>query len=157
MFKERPTFPRYTVTYDAKNGLDYVKKCFSTSETSLATMAAMMRLLSGQRSQTSVSFSIGCMCLINSGCVFYISKLLKASPPKSHQQPIEFQDCVHYIFASLFCISKIKHLRNKEKSSSFHFESSLRSRENQILTFQIFKFHDSIKCISMKHETQIIE
>ena len=28
MFKERPTFPRYTITYDVKHVLDYVKKMF---------------------------------------------------------------------------------------------------------------------------------
>ena len=35
MFKERPTFPRYTVTYDVKHVLDYVKKCYISTETSL--------------------------------------------------------------------------------------------------------------------------
>ena len=35
--------------------------------------------------------------------------------------------CVRYIFASLFCISKREHLRNKEKCFLFHFESSSRS------------------------------
>ena len=29
-----------------------------------------------------------------------------------------------YIFASLFCMSKRDHLRNKEKCFLFHFESS---------------------------------
>ena len=32
--------------------------------------------------------------------------------------------CVRYIFASLFCMSKREHLRNKEKCFLFHFESS---------------------------------
>ena len=34
----------------------------------------------------------------------------------------------------------------------FHFKSSFRSRENQILEFYIFKFHDVIKCLSIKQE-----
>ena len=54
-------------------------------------LATMISLLSGQRSQTLASLSIVCMYLNNSGCVFYISKLLKTSCPKSHQQPIEFK------------------------------------------------------------------
>ena len=35
------------------------------------------------------------MYLNNSGCAFYISKLLKASRPKSHQQPVEFKTYPH--------------------------------------------------------------
>ena len=53
MFKERQTFPRYTVvTYDVKYVLDYVKKCSASSKTTLETskiLATMMRLLIGQR------------------------------------------------------------------------------------------------------------
>ena len=41
------------------------------------------------------------------------------------------------------------------KRSVFYFESSFRSWDNQILTFQTFKCHDVIKCTSMKHETHI--
>ena len=65
--------------------------------------------------------------------------------------------CVRYIFASLFSMSKREHLRNKEKCFLFHFRSSSRSCDNQLLTFSIFKCHDIIKCPSMKHETHIIE
>ena len=56
-----------------------------------------------------------------------------------------------------FFASKREHLWNKEKCFWFHFENSFRSWDNQILTFQIFKCHDVIKCLSMKHETHIIE
>ena len=82
MFKERPTFPRYTVTYEIKYVLEYVKKCSITSGTSLELtsnfLATMMCLLSEQKSQTLVSLSTDCMYLNNSGCAFYILKLLKA-------------------------------------------------------------------------------
>ena len=64
---------------------------------------------------------------------------------------------VRYIFASLFFISKIEHLWNKEEYFLFHLESSFCSWDNQILTFQIFKCHDIIKCLSMKHETHFTE
>ena len=36
----------------------------------------------------------------------------------------KFKGCVLNIFASLFCMSKRQHLRNREKSFLFHFESS---------------------------------
>ena len=37
-----------------------------------------------------------------------------------------FKGCVCYIFASMFCMSKREHLRNKEKCFLFHFENSFR-------------------------------
>ena len=64
--------------------------------------------------------------------------------------------CVCYIFASLFCLPKREDLWNKEKCFLFHFGSSFRSWDNQILIFQIFKFHDVIKCLSMKRETHLL-
>ena len=37
---------------------------------------------------------------------------------------LSLEGCIRYIFASLFCMSKREHLRNKEKCFLFHFESS---------------------------------
>ena len=65
--------------------------------------------------------------------------------------------CVRYIFASLFYMSKREHLWNKEKCFLFHLESSFRSWDNQALTFQVFKLHNVIECLSMKHETHFTE
>ena len=45
-----------------------------------------------------------------------------------------FKGCVHYIFASLFCMSK-KSSCERRKNALFHFESSSRSWDNQLLTF----------------------
>ena len=73
------------------------------------------------------------------------------------QKFIVFKGCVRYNFASLFFKSKREDLWNKEKCFLFPFKSYFRSWDNQILTFQIFKCHDVIKCLSMKHETHIIE
>ena len=70
---------------------------------------------------------------------------------------MNFKGCVCYIFASLFFMSKREHLWNKEKCFLFHLEILFRSWDNQILTFQIFKCHEVIKCPSMKHETHFIE
>ena len=113
MFKERPTFPRYIVAYVAQYVLDYVKKCFISSETSLELtskiLATMMRLLSGQRSQTLASLSTDFMH--HNNCVFYISNLLKTSRPKSHQQPTEFKTCPHDV--SLCVVALIKYYLDK--------------------------------------------
>ena len=64
-----------------------------------------------------------------------------------------FKGFVRYVFASLLCMSKREHSKNNEKCFLFHFKNSFRSWDNQILTFQIFKCHNIIKCLSMKHET----
>ena len=66
----------------------------------------MMCLLRGQRSQTLVSLSTDCMYLNNSGFVIYISKLLKTSHSKSHQQPTEFKAYPHDV--SLCVVALIK-------------------------------------------------
>ena len=55
-----------------------------------------------------------------------------------------FKGCVWYIFASLFFKSKLQHLPNWERRFLFHFKSSFRSQENQILGFYILKFHEVI-------------
>ena len=63
-----------------------------------------------------------------------------------------FKGCVCYIFASLSCMSKREHFWNREKWFSFHFKSCFCSGDNQILTSEVFKYHDIIKCLSMKHK-----
>ena len=70
-------------------------------------LATMMCLFRGQRSQTLVSLSTDCMYLNNSGRVFYISKLLKTSRPKSHQQPIEFKACPDVVSLCVVALIKI--------------------------------------------------
>ena len=52
---------------------------------------------------------------------------------------------------------KREDLWNKENNFLFHLESTFRSWDKQILNFQIFKCHDVIKYLSMKHETHFIE
>ena len=70
---------------------------------------------------------------------------------------IFIKGCIRYIFAILFYMSKRENLWNKEKCFLFHFKSSLRSWDNQVLNFQVFKFHDVIICLSMKHKTNFTE
>ena len=65
---------------------------------------------------------------------------------------LNIEGCVCYFLASLLFKSKLQHLLNQEKCFLIHLKSSFRSRENQTLEFQIFKFHDIIKCHSIKQE-----
>ena len=61
------------------------------------------------------------------------------------------------MFANLIFNSKLEHLSNWERCFLFHFKSSFRSQENQILEFYILKFHDVIKCLSIKQEIRFTE
>ena len=62
--------------------------------------------------------------------------------------------CVHYIFASLFL--SLKEGTCETKKNVFQ-EKSFHSWDNQVLTFQIFKCYDAIKCPSMKYQTHFNE
>ena len=79
--------------------------------------------------------------------------LFKINKSKSEK----IKGCVRYIFASLFFTSKRENLWNGKVCFLFHLKSSFRSWNNQILTFQILKCHDVIKCPNMKHETHFTE
>ena len=54
------------------------------------TLAAIMCLLSGQRSEKMASFQTNLMYFDDCRVVFYISKLTKTSRPSFHQKPLEF-------------------------------------------------------------------
>ena len=62
-----------------------------------------------------------------------------------------FKGCVGYVVASF--VASLKEQFLKAEKMFFHPESSLHFWGNQILTFQIFKCYDVIKCLNMKHET----
>ena len=83
------------------------------------------------------------MCSGNDKYLFGVKDLLKG--------------CVHHIFAKLFFKSKREHLGNKEKCFLFYFKSFFCSRENQLLEFKIFKFHDVIKSLSIKQGIHFTE
>ena len=53
--------------------------------------------------------------------------------------------------------NKLEHLSNWGRCFLFHFKSSFRSQENPILEFYILKFHDVIKCLSIKQEIHFTE
>ena len=90
------------------------------------------------------------ICFVHIGLLHFekysdVNKVLKGINPLTSR--------VHNIFVSVFCISKREHLWNEEKCFLFHFESSFHSWNNQTVTFEVFKFHDVIKFLSMKQET----
>ena len=68
----------------------------------------------------------------------------------------KLKGCVRYIFASLFFKSN-ESTCQPGKIFLFYFKSSFRSGENQIFVFQIFKFYDAIKCLSIKQEIHFAE
>ena len=53
--------------------------------------------------------------------------------------------------------TKREYLWNKEKCSLFYFESSSPSWDNQTFILQVFKCHDVIKYLRMKHEIHFTE
>ena len=128
MFKERPSLPKYTVTYDVNTVFTYIKTLpdviSMTLEDLNKTTATMLCLLSGQRSQTLGAISINHMFLDNNTVVFYISTLLKQSRPTYHQQPIKF---VRYHVDQALCpvkfistyLTKTKEYRCKESTKNF--------------------------------------
>ena len=71
----------------------------------------------------------------------------------SHPNWLMIKGCAHYIFASLFCISKREHPWNQEKCFLFQFESSFHSWDNKILTFQIFKCQTSSNAYAWTRNT----
>ena len=82
----------------------------------------------------------------------YTIQLSECQGTPCSKQARYLKGCVRYIFTSLFCMPKRKDLWNKEKKFLFHFKSSFRSWDDQILNFQIFKCHDDIQM--PKHETR---
>ena len=54
-------------------------------------------------------------------------------------------------------VSIMQQQSSSEKCFLFHFKSSFRSRENQILEFCFFRFYDVIKCLSIEQEIHFTE
>lgn len=128
MFKQRPSLPRYTVTYDVKGVLDYIKQYTISEEMSLESLskylATLMCLLSGQRSQTLASLSKDYMHIDDNRCIFYIPELLKTSRPNFHQEPLEFKSYPHDISLCVvrlinLYLEKTAMFRKKEMSPFF--------------------------------------
>ena len=109
IFKERPTLPRYTVTYDVDIVFQFLASWDNPADLTLELLTkrltTLMCILSGQRSQTLSVLSINSLHQESHRCIFIINSLLKQSRPNFHQQPLEFlqypDDCrlcvVHHL------------------------------------------------------------
>ena len=60
------------------------------------------------------------------------------------------------MFSSVLYVQR-RALVKQGKKVLFHVKSSFHSWDNHFLTFQIFKCHDVIKCLGIKHETHFTE
>ena len=60
-----------------------------------------------------------------------------------------FKGCIRYICASLF-LSLNESTFQTRKNVFISLQKHIHSQENQVLEFYIFKFHDVIKCLSLK-------
>ena len=95
VFKERPSLPKYTVTYDVEQVFQFIRNLPDINSLSLELLtkctAVLMCLLTGQRSQTIAFLDLDYMHLDQDKAVFYIPSLLKQSRPTFHQDPLEFK------------------------------------------------------------------
>lgn len=110
IFKERPTLPKYTVTYD----VDLVFNRIVNSplhildlKTLTFRVATLLCILSGQRSQTLGVMNINFMHKEDTRYIFFISELIKQSRPTFHQAPLEFVS-----YRDNVCICPVAHIQH---------------------------------------------
>ena len=106
MFRERPSLPRYTVTYDVNIVLKYLKTITTKMTFKQLTYKVVMLLclLTGHRDQSINEIDIKFMHKDENQMVFYIPVMLKNTTSKFHPQPLTL---VRYPDESL-CV--VKHL-----------------------------------------------
>ena len=124
ILKERPTLPRYTMTYDVDIVFRYLGSLPCPSDLSLMLLSqrlvTLLRILSGQRSQTLSMLSIDSYHQDDERCIFFATSLLKQSRPKYHQKALEFraypENTSLCIVANLTeYLSRTSTLQNKER------------------------------------------
>ena len=84
IFKQRPSLPHYTVTYDVVKVLQYISNSYSKK------LETLIPILSGKRSQPMSLLNTNYMHIDETYCIFYIASLLKTTRPRFHQCPLEF-------------------------------------------------------------------
>ena len=92
IFKQRPSLPHYTVTYDVVKVLQYISNSYSKTYLECLTkkLETLIPILSGQRSQPMSLLNTNYMHIDETYCIFYIASLLKTTRPRFHQCPLEF-------------------------------------------------------------------
>ena len=122
VFKQRPSLPKYTVTYDVDIVFSHIMHS-SLQNLNLKNLtfrvATVLCILSGQRSQTLGVIDTSLMHMDNNKCIFFISSLLKQSRPNFHQAPLEFvahtdNECICPIAHIREYIEKTKELRGTQ-------------------------------------------
>ncbi len=90
VFRQRPSLPKYTVTYDAEVVLNHLALMPRTMTLKQVThkVATLLCFLTGQRNQTINELDIDFMHAGSDGLVFYIPTILKTTTPRSHQEPL---------------------------------------------------------------------
>ena len=92
MLKNRPSLPRYVVTFDANRVLNYLKRLPGWEEITLKCLTfkftTLLALLSGHRCQTLNVLSLDSMDISPDRVVFYIPSIIKNTSPSFHAAPI---------------------------------------------------------------------
>ena len=88
VFQERPTLPRYNITWDPQVVLEHIKSLglnkYLTMIQLSKKLVPLLLLLSGQRCQTLYVLDTRNMTITSSKIVFTIGNILKTSGPRSH-------------------------------------------------------------------------
>ena len=94
VFQEKPTLPRYSVTWDPAILLSYLKTLSPVKELTLKMLTlktvALLGLLSAQRCQTLYFLDIRNMVINSSTVKFSIGDKLKQTKPGKHVHELEF-------------------------------------------------------------------
>lgn len=122
VFKIRPTFPRYTETWDPQPALSHLGKMFPLRSLSLEQLTKKLILLlalaSGQRAQTFAKIKLQDIKKYDDRIEITITEILKTSAANKPQPKIilpSFQEKVELCIATtiLFYIQKTEHIRGK--------------------------------------------
>ena len=117
VFELRPALPRYAVTWDVDIVFDFLKMWFPFEDLTLKELTlkavALMAILSGQRCQTLVKFSLSSMKVYDTKCVFNIDSCVKQTRRGKHLAPVEFMCFPND--SSLCVVSVLKHYIERTK------------------------------------------
>ena len=107
VFENRPSLPRYGVTWNIAVVLNHLRKLHPADNITLKELTLkvvmLLALLSGQGRQTLHALKISCMQFGSDRCVFVIDNLLKTSKPGRHLSRLEF---LSYALDPSICVIK---------------------------------------------------
>ena len=119
IFKERPSLPKYTVTYDVNMVFIFLKSLPALENRSLElptkTTAILLCLLSGQRYQSLSALTLDHVFNDGTKYVFYIPTLMKQSRPRFH--PASLRIYVIYNRSHVMSCETFGHVYKENKFS----------------------------------------